>query len=135
MRYYKQFHKWRFTPVLPLVAGLALVLAATFSETDIDARLIFFACGTVFIVGGWVVRKGQKHYIEIDDEKIVHRGFRQWTVLKSEVISVERGRKGWLDDRELYLRIHVQEKSYDVDDGFLTDEKHVQELAKAIGSR
>lgn len=134
MRYYKQFHRWSFIPVLPLIAGFVLVLLATFSETDVDARIIFFGCGGLFIISGWVVRKGQAHYLEIDDEKIIHRGFRQWTILKSDVVRVERGRKGWLDDRELYLKIHVHQTSYDVDDGFLTDEEHVQELAKAIGS-
>jgi hypothetical protein len=81
------------------------------------------------------VRKGQTHYLEIDDEKIVHRGFRQWTIMKSDVTRVERGRKGWLDEKELYFRIYVQKKSYEIDDGFLPDEEHVQELAKAIGSR
>lgn len=134
MRYYKQFHKRSLLPVVSLMVGFTCVFLAAFSRTDIDSRIIFFACGAVFIAGGWLVRKGQKHYLEIDDERIVHRGFRQWAILKSDVTRVERGRKGWLDDNELYLRVYVHQKSYDIDDGFLPDEEHVQELAKAIGS-
>ncbi len=134
MRYYKQFHKWRIVPVVALLIGFTCVFLATFSRTEIDARAIFFSCGIVFIVSGWIVRKGQAHYLEIDDDKIVHRGFRQWTILKSDVIRVERGRKGWLDDNELYLKVYAHQRSYDIDDGFLPDEDHVQELAKAIGS-
>ena len=134
MRYYKQFHKRSFIPVVSLLVGFACVFLAAFSRTDIDARAIFFSCGMVFIAGGWVVRKGQAHFLDIDDEKIVHRGFRQWTILKSDITRVERGRKGWLDDNELFLKIYVHRKSYVVDDGFIPDEDHVQELTKAIGS-
>ncbi|MGD0210098.1 MAG: hypothetical protein ABSC14_03850 [Desulfomonilia bacterium] len=80
------------------------------------------------------MRKGRTHYIEINDEKIIHRGFRNWTIRKSDVTRVERRKKGWIDDNELYLKIIADKEEFEVDDGFLTDEEHVQELTKAIGS-
>jgi hypothetical protein len=135
MRYYKRSPRRNFVSIIILAAGLVFVSLAAVSTEDIDSSVIFAMCGAVFIISGWVVRKGQTHYLEIDDEKIVHRGFRQWTIMKSDVTRVERGRKGWLDEKELYFRIYVQKKSYEIDDGFLPDEEHVQELAKAIGSR
>jgi hypothetical protein len=86
------------------------------------------------LIGGWIIRKGQGHYLEIDDEKIIHRGFRNWTIRKSDVTRVEGGRKGWFNDNELYLRIVVDKEEFVVDDGFLTDEEHMQELEKVIDS-
>jgi hypothetical protein len=44
------------------------------------------------------------------------------------------GRKGWFNDKELYLRIVADNEEFVVDYGFLTDEEHMQELEKVIGS-
>jgi hypothetical protein len=120
--------------VVALTLG-AVCICLAYSETVLDARFTFFVCGVTCLISGWIVRKGGTHYIEIDDEKIIHRGFRNWTLRKSDVTRIERGRKGWIDDNELYLRIYAAEEEYDIEDGFLTNEENVQELAKAIGSR
>jgi hypothetical protein len=133
MRYYKQLHKRNYVYIIALALG-AFCLFLAFSETGLDSRITFLICGIFALISGWVMRKGNMHYIEINDEKIIHRGFRNWTILKSEVTRVERGRKGWINDKELYLKIVASKKEFEVDDGFLPDEKHVQELAKAIGS-
>jgi hypothetical protein len=133
MRYYKQFHKGKYAYVIPPVIGV-VCLSLVISWTGLDSGVIPFFCGAVFLVGGWVIRKGQGHYLEINDEKIIHRGFRNWTIRKSEVTRVEGGRKGWFNHNELYLRIVSDKEEFVVDDGFLTDEEHVQELEKVIGS-
>jgi hypothetical protein len=134
VRYYKQFHKWTSVYVIALTLG-AVCFFLAYSGTVLDARVTFLVCGVFCLISGWIVRKGGTHYIEIDDEKIIHRGFRNWTIWKSDVTRIERGRKGWIDDNELYLRVYAAEEEYDIEDGFLTNEKNVQELAKAIGSR
>jgi hypothetical protein len=134
MRYYKQFHKRKYVYILPLVLGV-VCLSLVISKTGLDSGIILFLCGVVFLMGGWIIRKGQTHYLEIDDEQIIHRGFRNWTIRKSDVTRVERGRKGWFNDNELYLRIVADKEEFVVDDGFLTDEEHIQELEKVIGSR
>jgi hypothetical protein len=133
MRYYKQFDKRKYLSIIPLVLSV-VCLSFVISETGLDSRIILFLCGVVFIMGGWIIRKGQRHYLEIDDEKIIHRGFRNWTIRKSDVTRVEKGRKGWFNDNELYLRVFADKAKFVVDDGFLTDEEHVQELEKVIGS-
>lgn len=134
MRYYKQFHKW--TPLYVSVLSLGVVcLCLAYSETVLDSRFTFLACGIVCLISGWAVRKGGTHYIEINDEKIIHRGFRNWTIRKSEVTHIERGRKGWMDNNELYLSVYASQEKFDIEDGFLANEENVQELTKAIGSR
>jgi hypothetical protein len=132
MRYYKQFHKIKYVYIIPLVLGV-VCLFLVIPETGLDSGIPFL-CGVVFFMGGWIIRKGQSHYLEIDDEKIIHRGFRNWTIRKSDVTRIEGGRKGWFNDKELYLRIVADKEEFVVDDGFLTDEEHMQELEKVIGT-
>jgi len=118
-----------------LVMGV-LLLSLVLPQTGLNSEIILLSCGSVFLIGGWIIRKGQQHYLEIDDEKIIHRGFRNWTIRKSDVTGVVRvGKRGWLDDNELYLRIVADKKEFVVDNGFLPDEEHVQEFTKVIGSR
>jgi hypothetical protein len=133
MRYYKQFHKRKYVYIIPLVLGV-VCLSLVISKTGLDSGIILFLCGVFFLLGGWIIRKGQRHYLEIDDEQIIHRGFRNWTIRKSDVTRVEGGRKGWFNDKELYLRIVADKEEFVVDYGFLTDEEHMQELEKVIGS-
>ncbi len=133
MRYYKQFHKIKYVYIIPLVLGVAC-LSLVISQTGLDSGIVLFLCGVVFLMGGLIIRKGHSHYLEIDDEKIIHRGFRNWTIRKSDVTRVEGGRKGWFNDNELYLRIVADKKEFVVDDGFLTDEEHMKEMEKVIAS-
>jgi hypothetical protein len=133
MRYYKQFHKIKYVYIIPLVLGVGC-LSLVISRTGLDSGIILFLCGVVFLMGGWVIRKGHSHYLEINDEKIIHRGFRNWTIRKSDVTRVVGGRKGWFNDNELYLRIVADKEEFVVDDGFLSDEEHMKEMERAIGS-
>jgi hypothetical protein len=133
MRYYKQFNKTNYVYILPLVLGV-VCLSLVFSQTGLDSGIILFLCGVVFLMGGWVIRKGHSHYLEIDDEQIIHRGFRNWTIRKSDVTRVVGGRKGWFNDNELYLRIVADKEEFVVDEGFLTDEEHMKEMERVIGS-
>jgi hypothetical protein len=134
MRYYKQLHKWKYIYLIVLGLG-AVCLYLAFFDSGLDSSIIFLSSGLVCLMSGWIMRKGHTHYLEINDEKIIHRGFRNWTIRRSDVTRVERGKKGWIDDNELYLKIVADKEEFEVDDGFLTDEEHVQELTKAIGSR
>jgi hypothetical protein len=133
MRYYKQFYKRNYVCIIPLVLSICY-LSVVISRTGLDSGIILFLCGVGFLIGGWIIRKGQGHYLEIDSDKIIHRGFRNWTIRKSDVTRIDRGKKGWFNDNELYLRIVADKKEFVVDDGFLTDEEHMQELEKVIGS-
>ena len=134
MRYYKQLHKRKYIHLIAISIS-AICFSLAFTDIGLDSRIMSFSCGVVFLVCGWIMRKGRTHYIEINDEKIIHRGFRQWTIHRSDIIRIERGRKGWLDNSELYLKIISDKNAYDVDDGFLKDEQQIQELTKVIGSR
>lgn len=134
MRYYKQLHKWKYIYLIVLGLG-AMCLYLAFFDSGLDSSIIFVSSGLVCLMSGWIMRKGRTHYLEINDEKIIHRGFRNWTIRKSDVTRVERRKKGWIDDNELYLKIVADKEEFEVDDGFLTDEEHVQELTKAIGPR
>ena len=44
------------------------------------------------------------------------------------------GRKGWFDDRELYLKVRTANGEYAVDSGFLLNKQRVEELARVMGS-
>jgi hypothetical protein len=134
MRYYKQHLKWKYAYVLVLLLGAACVFWAFF-QLGFDSGITLLPFGFVCLIAGWVLKRGHSHFIEIDDENIIHRGFRNWTIRRSDVTRVERGRKGWMNEKELYLKIFADKEVFDVDDGFLKDEDHAQELAKAMGSR
>ena len=134
MRYYKRHHKWKYAYAVALFIGAACLLWAVF-KTGPDSVIALLSSGCICLMVGWGLRKGHSHFIEIDDEMIIHRGFRNWTIRRSEVTRVERGRKGWMDDKELYLKIFANKEVFDVDGGFLKDEEHVQKLAKAMRSR
>ncbi|MGZ6231644.1 MAG: hypothetical protein ACXWMO_12865, partial [Syntrophales bacterium] len=92
------------------------------------------ACGIAGLVIAWTLRKGEKHYLDIDAERITHRGFKQWTLRKSQVTRVEKGKKGWPNDYDPFLKIYAGEKEYTIDAGFFPNEERLNELVAAIQS-
>ena len=134
MRYHKQFHRW---PLLCWVAlGFGVVcLYFAYSLSDPELRMTLLASGLVGLIGAWVLRKGRAHYLEISNDRMTHHGFKNWTLLKSEVTRVEPGRKGWSEDHDLFLKIYARGKEYSVDGGFLIDEERLEEIATAMRSR
>ena len=134
MRYYKQFHSWPLLYWGALAFG-AMCLYFAYSLSEPKLRITLLASGLVGLVGAWVLRKDRTHYLDITNDRITHRGFRNWTLLKTEVTRVEHGRKGWTDDYDLFLKIYASGKEYRVDPGFLIDEERLEEIATATRSR
>jgi hypothetical protein len=134
MRYYKQFHSW---PLLHWGAvGFTVVcLYFAYSLSEPKLRITLLASGLVGLIGGWILQKDRTHYLEITNDRITHCGFRNWTLLKTEVARVEPGRKGWTDDYDLFLKVYASGKEYSIDPGFLIDEERLEEIATAIRSR
>jgi hypothetical protein len=134
MRYHKQFHSWPLLYWVAVAFGVVCLYFA-YSLLEPKLRITLLASGLVGLIGAWVLRKGRKHYLEITHDRITHHGFRNWTLLKTEVTRVEPGRKGWTDDYDLFLKIYASGKEYPVDPGFLIDEERLEEIATAIRSR
>jgi hypothetical protein len=114
-----------------LAAGGSLVLV--FSMDNLRQQFGMAVCTLFIFLIAWILRKGRGHHLDIDGERIVHHGFRHWDIGRSEVTGVEYGRKGWIDDRDLYLKVRTITGEYSVDSGFLLDEQRVEELARAMG--
>jgi hypothetical protein len=134
MRYHKQFHSWPLLYWVAVAFGVVCLYFA-YSLLEPKLRITLLASGLVGLIGAWVLRKDRTHYLEITKDRITHHGFRNWTLLKTEVTRVEPGRKGWTDDYDLFLKIYASGKEYLVDPGFLIDEKRLEEIATAIRSR
>ena len=134
MRYRKQFHSW---PLLYWVVGAfgVVCLHFVYSLSDPELRMALLASGLVGLMAAWILRKGRTHYLEISNDRITHHGFKDWTLLKSEVTRVEPGRRGWTEDHDLFLKIYARGKEYSVDGGFLIDEERLEEIATAMRSR
>jgi hypothetical protein len=134
MRYHKQFHSWPLLYWVAVAFGVVCLYFA-YSLLEPKLRITLLASGLVGLIGAWVLRKDRTHYLEITKDRITHHGFRNWTLLKTEVTRVEPGRKGWTDDYDFFLKIYASGKEYPVDPGFLIDEKRLEEIATAIRSR
>jgi hypothetical protein len=131
MRYYKQFARWPNSYLPALLAGGAC-LGLTFFMDDLGHTFGMAVCALFLFLIAWILRKGREHYLDIDRESIVHHGFKHWSVPKADVAGVDHGRKGWIDERDLYLTVRTGSGEYSVDGGFLPDELRVEELARAM---
>ena len=134
MRYRKQFHSWPLLYWGALAFGVVCLYFA-YSLSDPELRMTLLASGLVGLIGAWVLRKGRAHYLEISNDRITHRGFKDWTLLKTDVTWVEPGRKGWTEDYDLFLKVYARGKEYPVDAGFLINEERLEEIAGAIRSQ
>ncbi len=134
MGYYKQFHSW---PLLYWgVFGFAIAcLYFAYSLSDPELRMTLLASGLVGLMAAWVLRRGRAHYLDISIDRVTHHGFKDWTLLKTEVTRVEPGRKGWTEDYDLFLKIYARGEEYSVDSGFLINEKRLEGIATAIRSQ
>ncbi len=130
MRYYKQFHGWP-VHLLALLLG-SLSLGVSFLFDDPQAQFGLLACAGFAFVAAWILWKGRLHYLDIDREWIVHHGFKGWRLRKMEVKRVEDGRKGWMGDRDRYLKVHASGLQYEVESGFLLNEERIEELKRAL---
>jgi hypothetical protein len=133
MRYYKQFHGWSFLYLIALAFSLVSFYLGYAWATP-EAWVISLACGIAGLVVAWILKKGRKHYLDIDAERITHRGFKQWTLRKSQVTRVEQGKKGLLEEYETFLKIYVGDEEYTIDGGFFPNEERLNELVAAIQS-
>jgi hypothetical protein len=131
MRYYKQFHDQPYVHwVAWVVAGGCLILALFWKEPATQVKLLI--CAVFVMIAAGMMWKGRRHYLEIDRGWIVHHGFKRWRIKRADVVRVEHGKKGLLEDYDLFLKVHGPNCTHDVDDGFLINEQHVEELANAI---
>jgi hypothetical protein len=48
------------------------------------------------------------------------------------VLRVEQGKKGFADEYDPYIKVHSSGREYLIDDGFLTNEQRIEELARAM---
>jgi len=134
MRYHKQFYSWPLVYWVP--GGLGVVcLYFAYSLSDPGLRMTLFGSGLVGFIAAWVLRRSRAHYLEITHERITHHGFKDWTLPKTEVTYVEPGKKGWMEEYDLFLKIYARGKEYSVDGGFLINEERLEEIATAIRSR
>ena len=134
MRYHKQFYSWPLVYWVP--GGLGVVcLYFAYSLSDPESRMTLLVSGLVGLIAAWILCRGRAHYLEITHDRITHHGFRNWTLLKTQVTRVEPGRKGWTEDYDLFLKIHASGKEYSVDPGFLINEERLEEIAIAIRSQ
>ena len=99
-----------------------------------EAWITSLACGIAGLVVAWILKKDQRHYLDIDAERITHRGFKRWTLRKSQVTRVDQGKKGLLEEYEAFLKIYVGDEEYTIDGGFFPNEERLNELVAAIQS-
>jgi hypothetical protein len=134
MRYYKQFHTWPYGHLIALLFGF-VCLSLIFVWKDPSIQIGMLACAVFALIAAWILWTSRRHYLNIDEESIVHNGFKRWKLKKTDLERVEHGRKGFMEDHDLYLKVHALGQEYDVDDGFLINEERVEALTKAMQLR
>lgn len=135
MRYYTQLHRWPFVYLIAAMFGVTCIVLAVFSGRDPAVLVGFLACAVFSFVVAWILWCSRTHYLDINGEWIDHRGFTRWRVRTRDVTQVEHGRKGWVEEHDRYLTVHAHGQAYQVDSGFLTSERRVQELVRAMQSQ
>ena len=131
MRYYKQFHHWPYVHLLALLCG-CVCLSLILVWNDPSIKVGMFVCAIFALIATWILWKGRWHYLEINRDWIVHHGFKRWRLKRTDLVRVEHGRKGWVEDHDLYLKVHAFGREYHLDDGFLINEQRVEELTRAM---
>lgn len=131
MRYYKQFHSWPNSYFIPVILGCVCFYYAV-AWRDITERLGILICAILSLIAAWIIWKDRDHYLDIDQDWIVHQGFKRWQIRRADVMRVEYGKKRWADDHDAYLTVHACGREYRVEDGFLIDDKRIGELAGAM---
>ena len=131
MRFYKKFHRRPYAYLLALVfACICLCLMVLLKEVAAQTGLL--VCAVFALIATRIIRKARNHYLDVDEERIIHHGSTAWTVEKSDVVRVSHGRKDLPDDHDPYLKVHTASQDLAVDDGFLFDEQRVKELMEVM---
>ncbi len=133
-RYYKQFHKWPYVHAVGLTGG-TVCLGLTLVWDDPSATMGLTVCALACFIGSWTLWRGRRHYLEINGDWIIHQGFTQWKLSKRDVVRVEHGKKGWVEEYDPYLKVYAFGREYTVDGGFLTNDARIEELARAMGDK
>lgn len=131
MIYYKQFHSWPHIYWVALVLG-GICLGLVLVWDDLETQFGFVVCAVFFWIMARVLWKCRGHFLDIDQEHIVHHGFKCWELQKRDVMHVEQGRKSLIEEYDPYLKVHAHGQVYDVDDGFLLNNQRIDELVKSL---
>ena len=132
MRYYTQLHR-RPNAYIPVLAfGLMCYALAFFYADNTYSLAGFLACGVFSLLIAWLLFRSRGHYLDIGAEWIDHQGFTRWRIRKSEVLRVEQGRKGLIEEYDPYLKLYAHGREYVVDSGFLVDERRIEQLVEAL---
>jgi hypothetical protein len=131
MRYYKQFHKWPSAYLIALACGVVCLYLAFVWEEPLD-KIGILVCAVFALIASWILWKDREHYLDIDQDWIVNQGFKRWQIRKADVMRVEHGRKGWVDDHDPYIAVYACGRVYRVEDGFLVDDTRIKELVQAL---
>jgi len=131
MRYYKPFHRQRYAYMIAMVFA-CLCICLMISLKEVAAPTGILACAVCALFATRMLRKAHEHYMDIDEDRIIHRGATQWTVKTKEMVNVTHGGKGLPEAQDLYLKIHTTGQEYAVDSGFLINEKRVKELLEIL---
>jgi len=132
MRYYTQLHRWPNAYIPALAFGIMSYALAFFSADNTYSLIGFLACGVFALLIAWLLFRSRGHYLDIGAEWIDHQGFTRWRIRKSEVLRVERGRKGLIEEYDPYLKLYAHGREYVVDSGFLVDERRIEQLVEAL---
>jgi hypothetical protein len=131
VKYYTQSHAWPYIHLIAALCGLVcLVLILVWQ--DPYAQVGFLVCAVFSLAAAWMLWQSRNHYLEIDPEWIVHHGFKRWRLKRADVLRVEQGRKGFVEEYDPFIKVHAHGHMYEVDSGFLINDQRIAELVKAL---
>lgn len=131
MRYYKQFHNRPYIYMIAIIFGCAcLVLAFILMDSLVLPGII--ACAVFIFIAAWMLWRGRRHYLEINQDWIEHKGFKCWKVNRIDPIRIERGRKSWVNEYDPYLKVRSPGQEFNVDSGFLVNDSRIDQLVNAM---
>ena len=131
MRFYKQFHRRPYAYLLTLVFA-CLCLCSMVLLKEVAAQTGLLVCAVFALLATRIIRKAREHYLDVDEERIIHHGFTAWTVKKTDVVRVNHGRKDLPDDHDPYLKVYTATQEITVDGGFLINEQRIKELVEVM---
>ena len=131
MKYYTQFHNWPYVHLIMMLGGFGCFFMV-FVPQDSSGKIGIIVCGLFLLFASWILWRSRNHYLEITQDRISHYGFKQWGIEKSELKRVEHGKKSWVEEYDRYLKIHTHDQVYNVDSGFLINDKRLDEIVRML---